>query len=159
VVECPTQTIGLTSLLYIIYYTGAKGSTQTNKKIKVRVQNKGVKETEENPGLVHRTVSGAPGAVQSELFTFGFLRCHSGIIHRTVLRATGLSGVTAEQRLGSATVDSNVACNVNSALTVRADSEQRQKAHQTVNSAYPVRHRTVRCPKKLELQQSKPAEP
>jgi hypothetical protein len=64
-----------------------KGSTQTNKKIKVRVQKKGAKETEENPGLVHRTVrcatgqcpvhyqtvSGAPGAVQSELFTFGFL--------------------------------------------------------------------------------------
>jgi hypothetical protein len=31
--------------------------------------------------------------------------------------------------------------------TERADSEQRQKAHQTVNSACPVRHQTVRCPK------------
>jgi hypothetical protein len=34
VVECPTQIIGLTSLLEIIYSTCAKGSTQTNKKIK-----------------------------------------------------------------------------------------------------------------------------
>jgi hypothetical protein len=56
VVECPTQIIGLTSLLYIIYFTGAKGSTQTNKNIKVRVQKKGAKETEENPGMAHRTV-------------------------------------------------------------------------------------------------------
>jgi hypothetical protein len=38
-----------------------------------------------------------------------------------------------------------VACSVNSARTVRAESEQRQKAHRTVNSACPVRHRTVRC--------------
>jgi hypothetical protein len=45
VVECPTQIIGLTSLLYIIYSTGAKGSTQTNKKFKIRVQKKGAKET------------------------------------------------------------------------------------------------------------------
>jgi hypothetical protein len=52
-----------------------------------------------------------------------------------------------------------VACSVNSARTVRAESEQRQKAHRTVNSACPVRHRTVRCPKLSELQRSKPSEP
>jgi hypothetical protein len=61
VVECPTQIIGLTSLLLIIYSIGAKGSTQTNKKIKVRVQKKGAKETEENLGLAHRTVRCASG--------------------------------------------------------------------------------------------------
>jgi hypothetical protein len=61
VVECLTQIIGLTSLLKIIYSTSAKGSTQTNKKIKVRVQKKGAKETEENPGLAHRTVRCAIG--------------------------------------------------------------------------------------------------
>jgi hypothetical protein len=33
-----------------------KGSTQTNKKIKLRFKKKGAKETEENPGLTHRTV-------------------------------------------------------------------------------------------------------
>ena len=38
-----------------------------------------------------------------------------------------------------------VACNVNSARTVHAESEQRQKVHRTVNSACPVQHRTVRC--------------
>jgi hypothetical protein len=31
--KCPTQIIGLTSLLEIICSTGAKGSAQTNKKI------------------------------------------------------------------------------------------------------------------------------
>jgi hypothetical protein len=56
VVELPSTNIGLTSLLYIVCFTGAKGSAQTNKKIKVRVQKKGAKETEVNPGLAHRTV-------------------------------------------------------------------------------------------------------
>jgi hypothetical protein len=60
----------------------------------------------------YRTVSGAPGVVQSELFTFGFLRHRSAIIHRTIRCATGLSGVPAEQRLSSATV---VCKSVNSA--------------------------------------------
>jgi hypothetical protein len=44
-----------------MYSTGAKGSTQTNKKIQVRVQKKGAKETEENPGLAHWTVRCAIG--------------------------------------------------------------------------------------------------
>jgi hypothetical protein len=48
---------------------------------------------------------------------------------------------------------------VNSAQTIRAESEQCQKAHRTVNITYPVRHRTVRCPKKSELQRSKSSEP
>jgi hypothetical protein len=50
--------------------------------------------------LVWRTgLSGAPRVVQSELFTFGFLRRRSAIIHRTIQCATGLSDVPAEQRL------------------------------------------------------------
>jgi hypothetical protein len=44
-------------------------------------------------------VSGAPGTVQVELFTFGFLDSRSGIIQRTVRWVTGLSGVPAEQQL------------------------------------------------------------
>jgi hypothetical protein len=99
VVEYPTQIIGLTSLLYIIYSTGAKGSTQTNKKNKLGFKKKGAKETEEHPGLMHRTVSGAPGSYRCELFTFGFLRPRSAIIHQIVWCATGLSGAPAEQRL------------------------------------------------------------
>jgi hypothetical protein len=46
--------------------------------------------------------------------------------------------------------------NVNSAWTVRAESEQRYKAHRTVNSDCPVQHRTVWCPNLLELQRSNP---
>jgi hypothetical protein len=56
--------------------------------------------TEGCPDLAHRTVSGAPGPYNSELFTFRFLRPRSAIIHRTV-RCT--SGATAT----SATVDYN----------------------------------------------------
>jgi hypothetical protein len=44
--------------------------------------------------------------------------------------------------------------NVNSARTARTESEQRQKAHRTVNSDCPVRHGTVRCPNLSELQWS-----
>ena len=49
-----------------------------------------------------------------------------------------------------------VACNVNSARTVRPKSEQRQKAHRTMNSDCPVRHRTVWWPRLSELQRSNP---
>jgi hypothetical protein len=56
VVEYPTQIIELTSLLYIISSTCAKGSTETNKKVKLGFKKKKAKETEENPGLAHRTV-------------------------------------------------------------------------------------------------------
>jgi hypothetical protein len=45
VVESPTQIIGLTSLLEIIYPTGAKGSIQTNEKIKLGFKKRGAKET------------------------------------------------------------------------------------------------------------------
>jgi hypothetical protein len=73
------------------------------------------------PGLAHRTVPGAPGPYDSELFTFGFLRRRSAIIHRTVRFATGLSGAPAEQRLASATVDFNGCLQRYSAQTVRAE--------------------------------------
>jgi hypothetical protein len=57
----------------------------------------------------------------------------------------------------SATVD----CNGHlqkcySARTTRAESEQRQKAHRTVNSDCLVHHRTVRWSQLLELQRSNP---
>ena len=57
--------------------------------------------------VCHRTVSGAPGWIDFKLFTFGFLSPRSAIIHWIVRWVTGLSGVPAEQRLASATVDSN----------------------------------------------------
>jgi hypothetical protein len=58
--------------------------------------------------LVWRTgLSGAPGAVQAKLLTFGFLRPLSAIIHRTVRCNTGLSGVPSGATVASATVDFN----------------------------------------------------
>jgi hypothetical protein len=87
----------------------------------VRVQKKGAKETEENPRLAHLTVSGASGPYDFKLFTFGFQKRRSAIIHQTVWCATGLSGAPAEQRLGSATVDSNGRLQSYSVRTIRAE--------------------------------------
>jgi hypothetical protein len=56
----------------MISSTRAKGSTQTNKKVQVRVQEKGAKETEGCPGLAHRTVQ-CTRVDQLKLATFGFL--------------------------------------------------------------------------------------
>jgi hypothetical protein len=88
-----------------------------------------------------------------KLFTFGFLESRSAIIHRTVRCACGATTIARNGQLQRSPA------NVNSARTVRAESEQRQKAHRILNSACPVRHRTVRCPKISELQRSKPSEP
>jgi hypothetical protein len=60
----------------------------------------------------HRTVSGAPGRINLELFSFGFPRLNFAIIHRTVRCATGLSGAPAEQRLPAR---NGRLCKVNSA--------------------------------------------
>jgi hypothetical protein len=103
--------------------------------------------------LVWRTgLSGALGTVQAELFTFGFLESRSAIILRTVRWVTGLSGGSPDYPVcqrsngsGAQRSTPTVACNVNSARTVRAESEQHQKAHRTVNSACPV-HQEVRAP-------------
>jgi len=92
--------------------------------------------------------SGAPDSVrctrefQSELTTFGNSRSRSPIIHRTVRCSTGLSGAPVEQRLLRANGRLQRAVN---ALQCAQKSEQRQKAHRTVNSDCPVHHRTVRC--------------
>jgi hypothetical protein len=105
VVECPTQIIELTSLSYIIYSTSAKSSTQTNKKIKLGFKKKGTKETEEDPGLAHRTVRCAneqcpvTRAIRLQTPQLRVLQSRSAIIHRNVRCATGLSGAPAKQRL------------------------------------------------------------
>jgi hypothetical protein len=79
-----------------------KGSTQTNKKIKVRVQKERSKETQVCPGLAHRTVSGAPGPYTSELFTFRFLQRRSAIIHWTVRCTSGATTLRRNGRVHSA---------------------------------------------------------
>jgi hypothetical protein len=120
------------------------------KRLKLRFKRKEQKKTKRT--LVWRTgLSGAPGTIQVELFTFGFLESRSAINssdcpvgHRTVRCA---SGATAPAQR-STPMD-----------TSKSATEQRQKAHRTVNSVCPVRHRTVRCPKMSELQRSKSSEP
>jgi hypothetical protein len=117
------------------------------KRFKLGFKKKGAKETEGCPGLAHRTVSGAPGWINSNSPPSGFWKSHSAIIHRTVRCVTGLSGVLGSNGY-SATVDSNG--NLKSD-TVRGQFVQsqsrRQKAHRTVN-------RTVRWPRLTELQGS-----
>jgi hypothetical protein len=56
-------------------------------------------------GLAHRTVSGAPGLYRVQAATLGFSQARSAIIHRTVRRATGLSGEPAGNGYLRATVD------------------------------------------------------
>jgi hypothetical protein len=122
---------------------------------KLGFKRKEQKETEEKPCLAHRTVSRAPGVVQSELFTFGFLRRRSAIIHRTVRCTTRLSGAPSRATAPSATVDYNGHCRTLQCATVRG----RIRAHRTLNSSCPVLHRTVRWDMKSALQRSKPSEP
>jgi hypothetical protein len=87
----------------------------------------------------------------SELLTFGNSGGRSAIIHRTVRCSTGLSGVPAEQRLLRTNGRLQNALN---ALQCAPESEQSQMAHRTMNSACPVHHWTVRCPRRQKLQQS-----
>jgi hypothetical protein len=64
--------------------------------------------------MAHRTVRcatrvfGAPGWIDLQLFTFGFLQAHSAIIHRTVRCGTGLSGAPS----GATTIHATVDCTV-----------------------------------------------
>jgi hypothetical protein len=92
-------------------------------------------------------------AVQAGVLTFGFLRRLCAIIHRTIQCDTTLSGVPSRATVASATVDSNGRL---TQRTVRAESEQRQKAHRTMNSDCLVHHWTVRWPRLSELQRSNP---
>jgi hypothetical protein len=95
--------------------------------------------------VCHRTVSVAPGWINSDSPPSGFWKSHSAIIHRTVRCSTGLSSVPVEQRLQRNGRLQRKPKKCYSARTVRAESEQRQKAHRTVNNDCPVHHRTVRC--------------
>jgi hypothetical protein len=118
------------------------GWTQTNQRLKLGIKFKGAKKPSvlwsgapDSP-VCHWTVSGAPGLYWFQLASLGFLQAHSAIIHRTVRCATGLSGVTAEQRLLRATVDCKsvvIRWTVSkSARRVRA-AGQRRTGHGTVS--------------------------
>jgi hypothetical protein len=135
------------------------GSTQTNKRSKLGFKSKGAKKPKvpwsgaPDCPVCHRTVFGAPGPYNSELSTFGFVRPHSAIIHRTVRCTKWSNGFQRNGRLqrthANAIVHGQCA----------QKSEQPSEAHQTVNSACPVRHRTVWWHKKTKLQWSSAPEP
>jgi hypothetical protein len=120
--NCPTQIIGLTSLLYISS-TGSKGSTQTNKKSKIGFKKKGAKPTKGCPGLAHRTVR-CTKEINSELLSFGFLESHSAIIHRTVRCSTRLSGVPC----GATAIAPTVVCKSEQWTLQCTDSARRVRA-------------------------------
>jgi hypothetical protein len=70
--------------------------------------------------VCHRTVSGAPGKINFKLFTFGFLRRSSTIIHRTVRCASGATVICAQR----------------STLTMNSTEQYtRQKSEQKVRGA------------------------
>jgi hypothetical protein len=89
--------------------------------------------------VCHRIVSGAPGPYNLKLATLEFLQARSAIIHRTIWCVTGLSGVTAEQLLSSATVH----CNGHPATLQCANSARKsQSSHQWRTGQWTV---PVRC--------------
>jgi hypothetical protein len=136
------------------------------KKLKLGFKKKGEKPTEGCPGLAHQTVRWATGQCPvhqgdqlwtTQLRVFGEpLRYNSPdcpVLHRTVRCCTGLSGVPS----GATTI----VCKSEQWTWIvrgqeRAELEQRQKAHRTVNIDCLVRHRTVRCPNLSELQRLNP---
>jgi hypothetical protein len=91
----------------MIFHKSIKVHHKPIKRLKKGFKKKGVKKPK--CALVWSTgLSGVPsdnvrcartGPYNSELFTFGFLKHRSAIIHRTVWCATGLSGAPAEKRL------------------------------------------------------------
>jgi hypothetical protein len=107
---------------------------------------------------IHRTVRCTPDSVRCSkttrlwnLAASGIRNGCSAIIHRTCPVYTGLSGVTAEQRLLRANGHLQ-------AHSMHARSAQKagtpMLVHRTLYSACPVRHRTSRRAQKTVLQRS-----
>jgi hypothetical protein len=87
----------------------------------------------------------------SELVTFGNSGSRSAIIHRLSRVAPDCPVRQQSNDYTAPTVDCNGTVKVNSARLRAQKSEQRQKAHRTVNSDCPVHHRTVRWPRSQKL--------
>jgi hypothetical protein len=80
----------------------------------------------------------------------------SAIIHRTCPVYTGLSGVTAGQRLLQAPT---ATCSALNARQRAQRSGTPMLAHRTLHSACPVHHRTSKRAQQSELQRSEPPRP
>jgi hypothetical protein len=116
-----------------------KGSTQTNKKVKL-----GFKRKEQNKpkgALVWRTgLSGVPPDSVRCTRTVQLWTNHLRVSPAPLCYNSPDCPVhQAEQRLSSATVDCTVPWQ---RYSTWQESEQKSEAHRTVNSACPVRHRT-----------------
>jgi hypothetical protein len=78
-------------------------------------------------GLAHRTVSGAPGCINSKLLSFAFPRHSSAIFHRTVRCTSGATTICAQ---------------LSTLTDVQCSTVSRQKSEQKVRGApdCPVPH-------------------
>jgi hypothetical protein len=104
----------------------------------------------------HRTVSGAPGWINSNLPASEILGSRSTIIHRTVRCDTGLSGVPAEQRLLRANGRLQGTVKANSARLRAQKSKQALEGAPDSEQDLSSAHRTVRWPNCQKLQRSEP---
>jgi hypothetical protein len=105
VVECPTQILDklVCSRLYVLQVH--KGSTQTNKRLKLGIKFKGAKKPSVlwsgTPDCLvcHWTVSGAPRPYRVQLATLGFQHAHSAKNHRTIRCASRATTTSRNGRL------------------------------------------------------------
>jgi hypothetical protein len=96
--------------------------------------------------VCHRTVSGVPPDSVRWTRVDRLQTLHLRVSGEPLRYNSPDCPVCQRSNGSSATVDSNGHLQKRyNARTVRAESEQRLKVHRTVNSACPVRHRTVRC--------------
>jgi hypothetical protein len=129
--------------------TGAKGSTQTKKSPRKGSNKNSKGQPNGNPGLCtgHCPVHQGTQLQTCHLREF-WEPLHYNSSDCPVCQWS--NGYTAP------TVICNGTVKVNSVRLRAQKSEQRQKAHRTVNSDYPVHHRTVRWPRSQKLQRSNP---
>jgi hypothetical protein len=102
--------------------------------------------------VCHRTVSGAPGWINSNSPPSGFWKSHPAIIHRTIRCSTGLSGVPVEQRLQRNGGLQRKPKKRYSACRIRAGARRRTR----LCCDCPVHHRTVWWPRLIGLKRSNP---
>jgi hypothetical protein len=110
--------------------------------------------------IIHRTVRCTPDSVRcskrTRLWNLAVSGIHNGcsaIIHRTCPVYTGLSGVTAGQRLLRR---QRLPASASNARQHAQKSGTPMLAHRTLYSTCPVRHRTSMRAQKTELQRSEP---
>jgi hypothetical protein len=100
-------------------------------------------------GLAHRTVRCATGQCPVHQDRTESNKPLSGFSRRTLLKITGLSGVSPDcpvcQRSNDYFAQRSTAKVPDARNSARQSQSVESEAHQTVNSTYLVRHRTVRC--------------